>query len=345
MSTWLVRLIDRPGRGGVVGIGSRRPMDLRFPSSIVMPVLCIKLTTMSSGVTGIPTEAWGLPALRPSTFPTPADLTARRDGMAALPAADPVPGVETVDLVVGGVPCVVCEPPSPRASLVYFHGGGYRLGSAAFSTPFGARLAAAASARVTVVDYRLAPEHPFPAALHDAAAVHAALLEDGGPAPIAVGDSAGGGLAAALAVAATRAGLPGPRGLVLMSPWLDLTCTAGSYASRAATDELFSLDSAQQAADLYLQGHDPRDPLASPLLAELASFPPTLLMASSDEVLVEDGAVLASGLALAGVPVLASFEKGQPHAWPAVFLGTPASAAALEAIARFVDGLCDQGED
>jgi epsilon-lactone hydrolase len=296
---------------------------------------------MSSPVTGsAATEAWGLPALRTSGHPTPADLTARRDGMAALSGGDPAPGVETLAVVLGGVPCVVCEPPTPRASIVYFHGGGYRLGSAAFSTPFGTHMAAATGARVTVVDYRLAPEHPYPAAVHDAVAVFAALLEDGGPPPIAAGDSAGGGLAAALAVAAAKAGVPGPRGLVLMSPWLDLRCTAGTYGSRAATDQLFSLESAEQASHMYLQAHDPRDPLASPLLADLASFPPTLVMASTDEVLIEDGAALASGLALAGVPVLASFESGRPHAWPAVFPGSAESAAALESVGRFVAGIC-----
>ena len=296
-------------------------------------------------VTETLTEGWALPALRASDRPTPADLTARRDGMAALSGGDPAPGVETLDLVLGGVPCVVCEPPLPGASIVYFHGGGYRLGSAAFSTPFGTHLAAATGARVAVVDYRLAPEHPFPAAIHDAVAVHAALLEDGRPAPIAAGDSAGGGLAAALAVAAAASGVPGPRGLVLMSPWLDLTCAAGTYASRAAADQLFSLESARQATDLYLQGHDPKDPLASPLLADLASFPPTLVMASTDEVLLEDGAALASGLALAGVPVLASFESGRPHAWPAVLAGSAESAAALESVGRFVAGLCRQDPD
>jgi monoterpene epsilon-lactone hydrolase len=296
---------------------------------------------MSSSATGVPTEAWALPALRTSSYPTPEDLTARRDGMAALSGGEPAPGVETLDVVVGGVPCVVCEPPSPRASIVYFHGGGYRLGSAAFSTPFGTQMAAATGARVTVVDYRLAPEHPFPAAVHDAVAVFASLLEDGGPAPIAAGDSAGGGLAAALAVAAAAAGVPGPRGLVLMSPWLDLTCSAGTYASRAAADRLFSLESAEQASQMYLQGHDPQDPIASPLRADLASFPPTLVMASTDEVLLEDGAALASGLALAGVPVLASFEPGRLHAWPAVVPGSAESAAALESIRRFVSGLCE----
>jgi monoterpene epsilon-lactone hydrolase len=291
---------------------------------------------------GSATGAWRLPALRQSALPAPADLTARRDGMAALPPAAPAPGVETLEVVLGGVPCVVCEPPSPRASIVYFHGGGYRLGTAAFSTPFGTQLAAATGARVTVVDYRLAPEHPFPAAIHDAVAVHATLLQDGGPPPIAAGDSAGGGLAAALAVAAAAAGVPGPRGLVLMSPWLDLTCSAGTYASRADADQLFSLESAQQASHLYLQAHDPRDPLASPLRADLSSFPPTLVMASTDEVLLEDGVALASGLALAGVPVLASFESGRPHAWPAVLAGGPESAAALESVGRFVAGLCEQ---
>jgi acetyl esterase/lipase len=231
---------------------------------------------------------------------------------------------------------VVCEPPRPRGVLTYFHGGGYRLGSAAQFTPFAARLAGATGSRVVVVDYRLAPEHPFPAALHDAAHVYEQVLAESGEPPVAAGDSAGGGLAAALTVACARAGVPVPRALVLMSAWLDLRCVADSYTSRAVTDRLFSYEAARQAADQYLQGHDPGDPLASPLLADLAPFPPALLLAGTDEVLLDDTVAMASGLARARVPTATRFERDVPHAWPSVFPDRPESAAALEAIAEFV---------
>ncbi|MBL7500148.1 alpha/beta hydrolase [Frankia sp. CNm7] len=284
-------------------------------------------------------DRWALPALRPSTLATPADLAARRAALGALPPPEPVPGIAIENTAYAGVPCVVCAPPEPRDVLVYFHGGGYRLGSAAQFTPFAARLAGAARARVVVVDYRLAPEHPYPAALHDAAKVYGHLLAESGTPPVAVGDSAGGGLAASLVTACVRAGIAVPRGLVLLSAWLDLRCAAASYRSRSATDQLFSLEAARQAAEQYLQGHAADDPLASPLLADVATFPPSLLFASSDEVLLDDTMTMAAALAQARVPVATSVIPGVPHTWPSVAPHHPASAAALDVAARFVDRL------
>ncbi|MEW2355714.1 alpha/beta hydrolase fold domain-containing protein [Spirillospora sp. NPDC029432] len=279
--------------------------------------------------------AWRLPEQRRSTVPTPDDLAALRAAAGA--AAPPeIPGVEVTGVRYGDVPCVVCAPPRPRGVLTYFHGGGYRLGSAALFAPFAARLAAATNSRVVAVDYRLAPEHPFPAALHDAMTVHERVLAEGGPPPAAVGDSAGGGLAAALVAACPRARVAVPRALVLASAWLDLRCTAGSYGSRAASDRLFSHAAARQAAGQYLQGHDPADPLASPLLADLAGFPPTLLLASTDEVLLDDTLTMASALARARVRTALDIQRGVPHAWPSVHPDRPESAAALETIARFL---------
>jgi epsilon-lactone hydrolase len=296
-----------------------------------VPALMRPTVTKRAGSVG----GWTLPPVRPSTMPAPADLAARR-AAGAMSRAAAVPGVEVDDVRYAGVPCVVCSPPEPRDVVVYFHGGGYRLGSAVQFTGFAARLADAARARVVVVDYRLAPEHPYPAALHDATRVYEQLLAESGAPPIAVGDSAGGGLAAALVVACVNAGVTVPRGLVLMSAWLDLRCTAASYRSRSATDQLFSLDAARQAAEQYLQGHDPRDPLASPLLADVASFPPTLLFASTDEVLLDDTLAMATALAQARVPTAASVIPGMPHAWPSVAPDHPESAVTLDVVARFV---------
>jgi acetyl esterase/lipase len=214
------------------------------------------------------------------------------------------------------------------------HGGGYRLGSSDRSTPFATRLARAAASIVVVVDYRLAPEHPFPACLHDAARVYEAAMEDSDT-TVVVGDSAGGGLAASLVVAAAMSGVPLPAGLVLLSPWLDLTCAAGTYATRAESDQLFSVASGHQLAALYLQGHDPCDPLASPAFATLdSSWPQTLVMASTDEVLLQDSLDFTTALALAGVRVTAIFEPERPHVWP-IFLHLPASGPALETIGSF----------
>src|SRR4051812_9731801 len=164
-------------------------------------------------------------------------------------------GVTVEEADIGGVSCVVCAAASSTATLVYFHGGGFRLGSARGWRTFGSRVAAGAGVRVVLVDYRLAPEHPFPAALRDALAVYDAVTADGGTA-YAGGDSAGGGIAAALTVACLQRASAVPAKLVLISPWVDLTQTAGTFASRAATDIMFSKESGDEASALYLQGHD-----------------------------------------------------------------------------------------
>ncbi|MGW0683973.1 alpha/beta hydrolase fold domain-containing protein [Streptomyces sp. NPDC002754] len=285
---------------------------------------------------GVPTSyTWDLPPVRRSTPATPPELAERRGAMDSLPRPAH-PGVDIRDVRYGDVPCVVCTPPQPRGTALYLHGGGYWLGPVALFTAFAARLAAATGARVVAARYRLAPEHPFPAAPHDAAQVYERLLSESDVPPVVLGDSAGGGLGAALVVACARSGVPVPSGLVLLSAWLDLRCTAGSYRSRAATDQLFSHEAARQAADQYLQGHPADDDLASPLLGDLSAFPPTLLYASTDEVLLEDSVSFASALAHAGVPTSASYVPGVPHAWPSVFLDLPASAETLDALARFV---------
>jgi monoterpene epsilon-lactone hydrolase len=281
---------------------------------------------------------WTLPDLRESTYPTPEQLVARRNMGGSIEPAPTAANVVVRDVEYGGVPCVVCEPPDSEGIALYFHGGGYRLGSAIRSTPFASKLAGATKRVILVVEYGLAPERPFPAGLRDAAAVYGSLLDQNERAA-AFGDSAGGGLAAALVVAAAKDGLPLPTALVLMSPWLDLTCQAATYASRAESDQLFSLGSAEEAAAMYLQGHDPTDPLASPGLATLPTWPPTLIFASTEEVLVQDSIALTSMLAMAGTPVTSYFESGVPHAWPAVFPDLPASVRALEGIARFIEAV------
>ena len=122
-----------------------------------------------------------------------------------------------------------------------------------------------------------------------------------------------------------------------MSAWLDVRCVADSFRSRAATDQLFSHESAKQAADQYLQGLEAGDPLASPLTADLTSFPPTLLLASTDEVLLDDTVAMASALARARVPTETHLEPGVCHAWPSTQPDHPKALAALQVVARFVD--------
>jgi monoterpene epsilon-lactone hydrolase len=279
---------------------------------------------------------WRVPQPRESTIPTPPEL---RELRASIP--QPVPtstaSVHVSTETLGGVPCVVCEPVGPVASLVYLHGGGFRLGSAAGSAAFGTRMADAAGVRVVVVDYALAPEHPFPAGLRDAMAVYDTARSSWDQPVLVGGDSAGGGLATSLVAAALAAGLPLPGGTALFSPWVDLTVTAATYESRAGSDLLFSTERAREAARLYLQGWDPRDPLASPLFADLKGFPPTLVFVGSEEVLLDDTLALERALAGAGGTVNMQVVGGMQHVWPAIYPELEESDAALRQLGVFVD--------
>ncbi|GAA3383025.1 alpha/beta hydrolase fold domain-containing protein [Cryptosporangium minutisporangium] len=268
--------------------------------------------------------------------PAPAELTARRAALADW-APDAGPDVTVIDTPIGGVPCRTISAVEPIATVLYLHGGGYRLGTAAAYSGLAGALARAAGAEVVVVDYRLAPEHPFPAALSDAAAVHDALRAADRPLVLA-GDSAGGGLAAALLALGIRA----PAGVALLSPWLDLRCDSPTFASRAETDPLFPLSSAQEAADQYLQGHRPDDPLASPLRADLDRFPPALVFASAAETLLGDALTLTQRLADAARAVTLRVVPGMAHAWPVVHPDLPESSAVVAEVGAFVRRLASE---
>jgi acetyl esterase/lipase len=194
----------------------------------------------------------------------------------------------------------------------------------------------AIGARATLVDYRLAPEHPFPAAVHDAAAVYDAVRVSGDRPVVVAGDSAGGGLAAALVVAALRSGVATPAALVLLSPWLDVALTGETHTTRAARDQLFPTASSTEAAETYLQGHPARDPLASPLFADVEGFPPTALFAGTEETLLSDSVSFASRLALDGVTVTLHVAAGMQHVWPLLQPDARESDAVFATIGTFV---------
>ena len=221
-------------------------------------------------------------------------------------------------------------------TLVYFHGGGFRLGTARGWRTFGSRIAAAANTRVVLVDYRLAPEHPYPAALRDALAVYDALTGDG--ATVFARRRLGRGWdrrrrsRSRACSAASRC----PMRLVLSSPWVDLTQTAGTFVSRAETDIMFSKQSGDDASALYLQGHDPRDPLASPQFADVTGFPPTQIFAGGMETLLDDSLELAARIARAGSAVELVVAPDQQHVYPYLALDSEPGRAAHAAIARFL---------
>ena len=201
----------------------------------------------------------------------------------------------------------------PPATVLHWHGGGFRLGKPEYVAAYAQALATACGVTVICPQYRLAPDHPFPAALNDVAAALAGVLAQNTGAPLILsGDSAGGALAAGAAVLCGEQAIA-LAGLVLLSAWLDLSVTNPCYGANAATDPLFSADSAQEAAEQYLQGHDPRDPRASPLFANPQHFPPSFLSVGTGEVLAGDTLALHARLTAAGRPVRISQIDGMEH--------------------------------
>ena len=245
------------------------------------------------------------PPLRPGNA---ADVTVleMREGFRAFGATQIIdPDARVTEVVIGGVDCVIVEARDVRATMLYMHGGGFRVGEPATYIGLASGLAIRAGLRIVLAAYRLAPEHPFPAALHDGFSVYRALIAgttDGIPActPIMAGDSAGGGLAAALALVARDAGTPPPAAL-LLSPWLDLTARGGSFETCAESDKMFSREAAIACADHYLAGLDPMQGYASPLhMQTLVGFPPLWVTVSGSEVLRDDTVTFATRLACEG---------------------------------------------
>ncbi|AEA62059.1 alpha/beta hydrolase [Burkholderia gladioli] len=234
------------------------------------------------------------------------------------------------------------EPVNGRATptLLYFHGGGYYFCSPATHRPLVFALTAKAGARSFSVDYRLAPEAPFPAAHEDALAAYAALLEAGvDPATIVLGgDSAGGGLALALLVALRDRGAPLPAGAVLFSPWTDLAATGETLRSNDGADPMFAGAALGRAARLYVGDASPTDPYVSPLYADPAGLPPLLIQAGSTEVLLDDSRRFAERARAAGVEVDLQVWPRMPHVWQMAVPFMPEARRALDDAAAFVRG-------
>lgn len=240
------------------------------------------------------------------------------DGFASehcVPAHD----VATTEVLAGGRPALWIRTPAVREdrTVLYLHGGGYAMGSAHAYRDLTSRIGRAAGARVLVPDYRLAPEHPFPAAVEDAVASYRWLLAQGAlPDRIVIaGDSAGGGLTLATLVALRDRGDPLPAAGVCASPWVDMEGTGASMNSRAAVDPLMERAAVQQMAALYLAGADPRSPLAAPLHADLAGLPALLIQVGECETLLDDAVRVAARARAAGVEVTLEEVEGMPYVW------------------------------
>jgi monoterpene epsilon-lactone hydrolase len=232
----------------------------------------------------------------------------------------PLPaGVAVAAVDAGGVAAERIAVPASRAGrmVLYLHGGGYVMGSTDSHRHLAAAIAEAAQASVLLPAYRLAPEHPFPAALDDALAAYRWLL-DGGQAPtslVIAGDSAGGGLAVATLLAARDRGLPLPAGAALISPWVDLSCSLVSLETLAARDPIVKKGSLAECARDYLVGRDLRSPLASPLYGDLRGLPPLLIQVGSEEVLLDDARELDRRAGEQGVRTTLEIWPEMIHVW------------------------------
>ncbi|HLW52598.1 MAG TPA: alpha/beta hydrolase [Candidatus Angelobacter sp.] len=232
---------------------------------------------------------------------------------------------------------VSCGEHSPNEGVVlYLHGGGYVSCSARSHRTITAGLARRLPGRVFALDYRLAPEHPFPAAVDDAAAAYQWLLEKGIPPErmALAGDSAGGGLAIAALVRLRRSGHPMPACVVCLSPWVDLT--GRSQYSNQGSATFFQPDDITALAKLYLHGEPPENPEASPVFAELTGLPPLLVFATRTELLANDAARLHARAQSCGVGSVLVLYPGLPHVWQIYGDWLPEARLALEQAAGFI---------
>ena len=228
-------------------------------------------------------------------------------------------------------------PPAELGVILYLHGGAYALGSINSHREWIARLANATHTRALAINYRLAPEHPFPAALEDAISAYRWLLDQGfDPARIIIaGDSAGGGLALATLLALRDAGAPLPTGAICISPWTDLALTGASSLTKAKVDPILDLDSLRMYAAYYAGSHDFTSPLLSPLYADLTGLPPLLTQVGTDEILLDDARRLAEHARDAGVEVTLEVWDEMFHVFQ-LFSFLPETRKAVGRIARFV---------
>lgn len=283
---------NRFGKRGVTGITSRRTgaTGHRLPFAPLHPGKATMTLT--------PVDAL-IAQLRDSPLDFGAEISKLREDFDTVLAAVPVPGhIHFTDSTRGGVPVIESHTPETDSTrcLISLHGGAYAAGSAAGYRPLYGSLAEQAGVRGIGVDYRLAPEHPYPAAIDDVLAVYNDLLESGiEPGNIAfAGDSAGGGLAIAALVAIVEAGLPRPGCAVVFSPWVDLECGSDSMRNRADLDPSLSVAALEIRARDYLGSQDPLTSSANPLHADLSGLPPLHIQVGSAEILLDDATRLAA---------------------------------------------------
>jgi acetyl esterase/lipase len=256
-------------------------------------------------------------------------------------AVAPLAGTTVEPIDVGGVPSEWVRPGGAvarDACVLYLHGGGYVIGSCNTHRALASHLAGRSGLPVLVVDYRLGPEHPYPAAVDDALTAYEWLLAEGfEPDRIVVaGDSAGGGLTLATLLALRDRGRPLPALGVPISPWTDLTLTGESMTSMAEHDPMVTRPGLQRMADWYMAGADPKDPLVSPLFADPAGLPPLLIHVGEVETLRDDAIRFAERATAAGVDVTLEVWPEMIHVWHVFGPDVPESEAGVARIAEFI---------
>jgi len=279
--------------------------------------------------------------LRRSAFPADSDVNEQRRQLRELLSAQPLPADLTVTAAaLGGVPTaeITVDGIEPRHTVLYFHGGVYVMGDAFLAADLASQIGRRTRAKVISVDYRLAPEHPYPAAVDDALAAYEALLGNGtAPSDIVfAGESAGGGLAIATLVNARDRGLPLPAAAYLMSPYADLTLAGTTMETKREADPLLSPEALHARAADYTSGQDAAVGLISPIFAELSGLPPLIIQAGTHEVLLDDALRLARQAASADVEVILDITPGVPHVFQAYHPILDEAAAALDRAGRLL---------
>jgi monoterpene epsilon-lactone hydrolase len=279
--------------------------------------------------------------LRQGRLDTAADVASVRAGLNALMAQTPVPpDVEQKPVEIGGVPGIEVTIAGKDSGnvMLYFHGGVYVIGAASHTVALVGEIARRSGVSAFTLDYRLAPEHPYPAAVDDARAAYEGLLKQGvDPGRIVLaGESAGGGLAVAVLLASRDAGLPMPACAYLMSPYADLTLSGETLTSRESLDPILSPEGLRVRAPEYLGGVDASLPLISPIFGDLHGLPPLLIQVGSHEILLDDAIRLAATAATSDVAVTLDVTPGVPHVFQGFAGLLDEAGAALDRASTFL---------
>lgn len=284
--------------------------------------------------------------LRNAPFDLGGDVAIHRPLLSQMLTAQPLPvDVRVTPGELGGIPVIFVdiEGASPRGTIFHLHGGGFALGSARGSVGLASNIARKTGMRAVSIDYRLAPEAPYPAALHDVAAAYRALLEEveNSRSVIVSGESAGGNLAVEFLLVGMHDALPMPAAVVLFSPMTDLTVSGDSFTTKADVDPSVSAEAIRTRVGDYLSDTATTDPLVSPIFADLSGLPPLLIQAGSHEVLLDDATRLAVKAAADDVAVILDITPRVPHVFQAFAGVLDEGNAALDRVAAFVTSNLD----